>query len=301
VIDSPAVLRRFEPAFRALPMQIILVTHAGRRTRSLHIRAWQVVAIVSLAVLTSFGGSLFAWAAGDSNLTLLRRVVEIWDGTRNDVLAGKVGELRARIESLEAVMEVQPQDGSGLRRQSLQGGGGHSQRLDVDELEARAVRLESEMARQLAHREQVARSVLDRSLAQPVAGSMSSGFGWRTHPVLGEPAFHRGIDFSAPAGTPVHASAAGVVTFIGPAENYGKLVVISHGDRMQSRYAHLEGIEVTTGMALSPGQRIGRVGSTGRATGPHLHFELVLDGRVVNPKPLLEGGRRAALGHAPAA
>jgi len=285
-------------------MQIILVTHAGRRTRSLHIRSWQVVAIVGLAVLTSFGGSLFAWAAGDSNLTLLRRVVEIWDGTRNDVLAGKIGELRARIESLEAVMEVQPQDGNraGPRHQSRFGSGGLSQRLGVAELEARAVRLEAEMAHQLAQREQVARSVLDRSLTIPVDGFVSSGFGWRTHPVLGEPAFHRGIDFSAPAGTPVHASATGVVTFIGPADTYGKLVLISHGDRMQSRYAHLEGIEVTTGMPVSPGQRIGRVGSTGRSTGPHLHFELVVDGRVVNPKPFLpEGGKRAALGHAPAA
>jgi len=75
---------------------------------------------------------------------------------------------------------------------------------------------------------------------------------------------------------------------------------VSHGERMQSRYAHLEGIEVTTGMVVTPGQRIGRVGSTGRSTGPHLHFELVVDGRLVNPKPLLESGRRAGLGHAAA-
>lgn len=283
-------------------MQIILVTHAGRRTRSLHIRSWQVIAAVALVLLTTFGGSLFAWASGESNLTVLRRVVEIWDDTRSDALAGKVGELRARIESLEAVMEVQPKDGTtgGLRRQSSFEGGGLPQRLGIADLEARAVRLESEMARQLELREQVARSVLDRSLVYPVNASVSSGFGWRTHPVFGEPAFHRGIDFSAPAGTPVHASAQGVVTFIGPAETYGKLVVVSHGERMQSRYAHLEGIEVTTGMVVIPGQRIGRVGSTGRSTGPHLHFELVVDGRLVNPKPLLESGRRAGLGHAAA-
>lgn len=284
-------------------MQIILVTHAGRRTRSLHIRSWQVIVVVALVLLTTFGGSLFAWAGGESNLTVLRRVVEIWDDTRSDALAGKVGELRARIESLEAVMEVQPKDGAanGLRRQSSLEGGGLPQRLGIADLEARAVRLESEMARQLELREQIARSVLDRSLVFPVNGPVSSGFGWRTHPVFGEPAFHRGIDFSAPAGTPVHASAQGVVTFIGPAETYGKLVVVSHGERMQSRYAHLEGIEVTTGMVVTPGQRIGRVGSTGRSTGPHLHFELVVDGRLVNPKPLLESGRRAGLGHAAAA
>lgn len=140
--------------------------------------------------------------------------------------------------------------------------------------------------------------MLDRPLDKPVAGVMTSTFGWRKDPMVGEPAFHNGIDFSAPAGTPVRTAAAGVVSFIGPADSYGKLVVVSHGGRVQSRYAHLEGIEVTTGMPVVPGQRIGRVGSTGRSTGPHLHFELVLDGRVVNPRPFLEGSMRVATSNA---
>ncbi|MBU3694325.1 MAG: M23 family metallopeptidase [Rhodocyclaceae bacterium] len=284
-------------------MQIIFVTHAGRRTQSVHLHRWQLSLLIGLLLLMMFGGSLFAWAAGDSNITLLRRVVEIWDGTRNDALAGKIGELRARIESLEAAMDVQPRGDAepGLRLQSFKADSTQAQQFGLQELALRAGRLENEMAHQLARREEVARSVFDQSLAQPVIGGISSGFGWRTHPVLGELAFHRGIDFLAPAGAAVHASAAGVVTFIGPADTYGKLVVISHGERMQSRYAHLEGIEVTTGMVVTAGQRIGRVGSSGRTTGPHLHFELVLDGRVVNPKPFLAGGRRAASGHAPTA
>lgn len=286
-------------------MQIILVTHAGRRTRSLHIRTWQIACVGLTAFTLMFGGSLIAWITGGANLTVLQRVVDIWDGTRNDLVAGKLGELSARIESLEAAMDVRPREGAAASsrnfQQNLSGSSGESlQRVAIRELESRASELQAELERQLSQREQAARSVLEGLLQIPVLGEVSSGFGWRTHPVIGEPAFHRGIDYSAPAGTPVHASAAGVVTFIGPADAYGKLVVVSHSGRVQSRYAHLEGIEVTTGMAVTPGQRIGRVGSTGRSTGPHLHFELVVDGRVVNPKPFLDLGRRAAVGDAPA-
>lgn len=286
-------------------MQIILVTHAGRRTRSLHLRTWQIASVGALCFILMFGGSFAAWLTGGANLMVLQRVVDIWDGTRSDLVAGKIGELSARIESLEAALDVRPlgdAEGS-LQRQSF---GAHPneglQRVAILDLEARAAQLQAELERQLTQREDTARSVLGRALETPVSGDVSSPFGWRKHPIAGEPAFHRGIDFSAPAGTPVEASASGVVTFIGPADAYGKLVVISHGDRVQSRYAHLEGIEVTTGMPVTAGQRIGRVGSTGRSTGPHLHFELVIDGRVVNPKPFLGGTlNRAARGHAPAA
>jgi murein DD-endopeptidase MepM/ murein hydrolase activator NlpD len=287
-------------------MQIILVTHAGRRTRSLHIRNWQIVTALLLSGTLLFGGSLLAWVTGGANLTILQRVVDIWDGTRSDALAGKIGELRTRIESLEAALDVQPaaRNDGGLQRQSareLRNEG--LQKVALLELEGRAAQLQAELERQLSRSEETARSVVDRALELPVSGTVTSPFGWRLHPIAGEPAFHRGIDFSARAGTAVIASAPGVVTFIGPADAYGKLVIITHGERVQSRYAHLEGIEVTTGMAVTTGQRIGRVGSTGRSTGPHLHFELVIDGHVVNPKPFLGSGAldRAALTRAPAA
>jgi len=287
-------------------MQIILVTHAGRRTRSLHIRNWQIVTVALLASTLLFGGSLVAWVTGGANLTILQRVVDVWDGTRSDALAGKIGELRARIESLEAAMDVRPtaRDDSPLKRQNTHGQRNEGlQKVAILELEGRAAQLQAQFERQLSRSEEAARSVIDRSLELPVSGTVTSPFGWRRHPIAGEPAFHRGIDFSAGAGSVVSASAAGVVTFIGPADAYGKLVVITHGERVESRYAHLEGIEVTTGMAVTSGQRIGRVGSTGRSTGPHLHFELVIDGHVVNPKPFLRSGAldRAALTRAPAA
>lgn len=286
-------------------MQIILVTQAGRRTRSLHVSGLQLVLLATLIGTCSLSAGLYGWVAGGANLTLLQRVVDIWEGTNSELLASKIGELSARMESLEAAMDLLPSGGPDgtLRRQNL-GELNHRglQRAVISSLGSRAERLQVEFDRQLKSRETAARSLLNRSLLVPVSGQVTSGFGWRDHPVFGEPAFHRGIDFSAPAGTAVHAAAPGQVTFIGPASAYGKLVVVSHGDRMQTRYAHLEGIEVTTGMAVYAGLRIGRVGSTGRSTGPHLHFELVLDGQVVNPKPFLESaGRRAAPRNAPSA
>jgi len=274
-------------------MQIIFVTHAGRRTRSLHIRSWQLVLLMVMIGSLSLTAGAYGWfSSGGPNLTLLQRAVEIWDGSKSDVLAGKIGELSARIDNLEAAMEVLPggDPREGLQRQRLMDLDHRNlQRTAILDLESRADQLQEEFERQLKRREAALRSMLDQSLLIPVSGHVSSGFGWRTHPVFGEPAFHRGIDFSAPAGTEVRTAAPGVVTFIGPADAYGKLVVVSHGNRMQTRYAHLEGIEVTTGMGVSAGQRIGRVGSTGRSTGPHLHFEIVLDGRVVNPRPFLDG------------
>ncbi|MFZ4553589.1 MAG: M23 family metallopeptidase [Betaproteobacteria bacterium] len=275
-------------------MQLILVTHAGRRTRSVHLRAWHLSVVVGLVLSLLFGGTVLAALASASNLTVLQRAVDIWDGTRSDVMAGKLGELSARIDSLEAALDVKPHAGTDAgsfqRQRFAPGSREREQRAVLDNLERRAGDLQAALDRQLVLRETTLRSVLRQALEVPVDGHLSSGFGWRTHPVLGEPAFHRGIDLSAPAGTPVHASTEGVVSFIGPADSYGKLVVISHGTRMQSRYAHLQGIEVTTGMAVSAGQRIGRVGSTGRSTGPHLHFELVIDGRVVNPQNFLGKG-----------
>jgi murein DD-endopeptidase MepM/ murein hydrolase activator NlpD len=115
---------------------------------------------------------------------------------------------------------------------------------------------------------------------------VTSGYGWRVNPVTGEYSFHSGIDLGAPQGTPVLATKAGMVESAGWAGGYGNLVELSH-DRFGSRYAHLSVIQVRVGQRVAQGQQIGLVGSTGRSTGPHLHFELLspsADGWVtVNP------------------
>jgi len=293
-------------------MQIILVTHPGRRPLSLTIKAWQL--LVALIVITTLltAGPLYAAFTAKPQDGIVRRLLDLWADTQTNVVAGKIGEIRARLDSMEAALEVssQREPDEGLQRQSLRPGAALSSpdgALQGDDtqralglLEDRANRLQAAIEIQFIQREGAVRSALRHTLVTPVEGKFSSGFGWRSHPVHGRRAFHRGVDLSAPAGTPVLAVASGVVSFIGPAEAYGKLVAIAHEGGVVSRYAHLEGIEVTTGMAIPAGTRIGRVGSTGRSTGPHLHFELELDGRAVNPWPFLQPGRSSPLLHAAA-
>ena len=117
----------------------------------------------------------------------------------------------------------------------------------------------------------------------PIDGVLSSSFGTRSDPFSGEGAFHTGIDLSAPKGTPVHVSADGVVTSTTWAGAYGKLIVVDHGNSVETCYAHLSQTLVVSGQEVVRGQVIALSGATGRATGPHLHYEVRLGGAPVNP------------------
>jgi murein DD-endopeptidase MepM/ murein hydrolase activator NlpD len=122
----------------------------------------------------------------------------------------------------------------------------------------------------------------------PVPGvPVSSGFGRRTDPFTGLPALHTGIDYPAPYGTPILASAGGRVRYAGPRGPYGKTVEIDHGGGLVTRYGHASRILVRVGDILLPGQNIAAVGSTGRSTGPHLHFEVLREGVPVHPESYL--------------
>lgn len=117
----------------------------------------------------------------------------------------------------------------------------------------------------------------------PVFGRITSGFGNRLHPILGYVRPHRGIDIGAPAGTPITVAAPGRVLSAGWSGGYGNLVRIRHPDGLVSSYAHMSAISVSTGSEVGAGQTIGRVGWTGLATGPHLHFELSRRGVALDP------------------
>ena len=117
---------------------------------------------------------------------------------------------------------------------------------------------------------------------------ISSGFGYRADPFHGSAAMHAGLDFRGPKGSPIHAAADGRVTFVGTKSGYGKVVEVSHGNGMMTRYAHMSAWKAKAGQAVDAGDVIGLIGSTGRSTGPHLHFEVRIHGRAVNPRPFLE-------------
>lgn len=117
---------------------------------------------------------------------------------------------------------------------------------------------------------------------------ISSGFGYRSDPFTGGAAFHPGLDFRGPRGAPIFAAARGRVSFVGQKSGYGNCVEIDHGNGLITRYAHMSAFRTTLGKRVKAGEEIGLIGSTGRSTGPHLHFEVRLNGQPVNPRPFLE-------------
>lgn len=118
--------------------------------------------------------------------------------------------------------------------------------------------------------------------------SISSGFGYRRDPFNGSGAMHAGLDFRGPMGAPIFAAAKGTVSFVGRKSGYGNVVEVDHGNGLLTRYAHLSGFKAKIGDAVEAGEPIAALGSTGRSTGPHLHFEVRVNGRAVNPRPFLE-------------
>jgi murein DD-endopeptidase MepM/ murein hydrolase activator NlpD len=144
---------------------------------------------------------------------------------------------------------------------------------------------------------------LNRALAlvpyrKPVLGEVefTSGFGIRTDPFLGRPAMHTGVDFRASMGDPVRVTANGKVVSAGWAGGYGRMVQVDHGNGLSTRYGHLSQIDVKVGDIVKIGQVLGEVGSTGRSTGPHLHYETRIDGEAVDPQKFLRAGLRFSAG-----
>jgi murein DD-endopeptidase MepM/ murein hydrolase activator NlpD len=141
---------------------------------------------------------------------------------------------------------------------------------------------------------QYARTLVAVPVRKPVAGEvdMSSPFGVRLDPFLGRPAIHTGIDLRGETGEPVHATAAGRVSIAGREGGYGNMIEINHGNGLATRYGHLSEIDVKVGQTVHIGDIIGRIGSTGRSTGPHLHYETRINGEAVDPQKFLRAGVR---------
>lgn len=205
----------------------------------------------------------------------------------------KLRKLENRVEAIETdarrlseMSGVAPEQGE-EEGTSPHGAGGPALELDpaaVERLETRAARLETDLRLYEAALRERARV----PSTWPVEGESTDSFGVRGNPFGGGGAeFHSGQDIAAPRGTPVYAPAEGRVAQAGWQNGYGQLVVVDHGNGLTTRYGHLSKIEVTAGQELKRGDRLGQVGSTGRSTGPHLHYEVRVGELPVSPRHYL--------------
>lgn len=145
------------------------------------------------------------------------------------------------------------------------------------------------LADAMSRMEFLERSLLTIPSGQPTAAPMlTSSYGYRRDPFNGHAAFHAGLDFPGRYGQPITAAADGKVSYVGQRQGYGNVVEVEHGNGIMTRYAHLSGFAAQVGQSVARGDTIARMGSTGRSTGTHLHFEVRLNGQAVNPRPFLE-------------
>ena len=196
----------------------------------------------------------------------------------------ELNDLNDRVEAVEDTSRKLAEK-SGVVHEEVSGPGAGGPALPMDSealvvLEAKMSRLEKHMQAY----EQILRQRGYTPTVWPVDGKLESGFGGRRNPFGGGSfEFHSGQDIDAPMGAPVVAGASGRVSFAGWQNGYGQLVVVDHGGGLTTRYGHLSRIEVTEGTHLSRAEVLGRVGSTGRSTGPHLHYEVRINDEPVNP------------------
>ena len=224
-----------------------------------------------------------------------------------DALARKVGEMQAKLTQLESLGErvsglagVNPAE---IKAKPGQGGALVSGRpLTLDELQVtladlgRRTEQRVDLLTVLESRlfDQKMRSMMVPTQKPVALGSLGSEFGWRVDPITGHSALHTGLDFQADRGTPILAAAGGVVVTQLFHPEYGKTVEIDHGNDLITRYAHASAVFVRQGDLVKRGQKIAEVGSTGRSTGAHLHFEVLVQGIPQDPQKFLAAGRQVA-------
>lgn len=304
-------------------MQIILLHHRFN-AKSITLTHWHLVLVVlvfamSVTMATSLLYYLTFRHGADLNLPLVRDVLA--SAIQDDIsrkeryvkenlaaMAMKLGEMQAQLMRLDALGErvqglagVKPQE---FNFKELPGRGGvepsveEVQPLSMSEFQ----QLLDAMARNVEHRADYMNVVESALMShkirskllptiQPVNVSYNtSGFGWRLDPFTGRSAYHEGIDFAAVAGTPIVAAAGGVVIAAEYHYQYGNMIDIDHGNDIVTRYAHASRLLAKVGDIVRRGQRIADVGSTGRSTGAHLHFEVLVKGVQQNPHKFLSAG-----------
>ncbi|HEU4709325.1 MAG TPA: M23 family metallopeptidase, partial [Methylophilaceae bacterium] len=208
--------------------------------------------------------------------------------TRLDALSSRLAEL-AGLKEKDIKATVQP-PGQGGPMVNAYGLSETELKQDIDELmtqvEQRGDRLD--LLESMLVQQSMRKNTMPSG--KPVGvGYNSSSYGWRVDPFTGKMAFHEGLDFPATIGAPIYAAATGIVRTAEQTPDYGKLIKIDHGSGLETRYAHASALLVKVGDRVKKGQVIGLVGSTGRSTGPHLHFEVRLRGTPLDPRKYLQG------------
>ncbi len=235
----------------------------------------------------------------DNELVRLETSLDQIEKRQMAVLGSVEESMDSRVRRMRGVFTDLGLDAAQLEAATPRGGMGGP--FVPVKLRADAGAFERQLYRINVTRAQVDR--LNRTLAlvpyrKPVIGEVefTSGFGVRSDPFLGRPAMHTGLDFRAATGDPVRATANGKVVSSGWAGGYGRMVEIDHGNGLSTRYGHMSEINVKVGDQIKIGQVIGAVGSTGRSTGPHLHYETRIDGEAVDPQKFLRAGVRLSAG-----
>lgn len=289
-------------------LTVVLVPHHGGGMISIRIPYWLAYAFLGLAVFFLFGFGLVTTGYINKIVDLsLLKTLQIENRILRSKLAdfdGKVRDLQASIDrfvafdtKLRVMSGLQPIDADirkvgvgGYERSPLLGNITHSTALAVQNTEQdldkllREAKLQSESFEEVAASLSEQKNRWDRTPSiQPSPGWIISPFGYRRDPLTGEVRMHEGIDIAGPEGTVIVASADGVATFVGYRGNFGLCLEIDHGYGIKTRYAHCSMIKVNEGQAVRRGQIVALVGQTGRTTGPHLHYEVVVNEQPVDP------------------
>ena len=314
----------------------LLITHGSMaRSRVLNFQRWQlVVAVLFLAFLLMLtSGAVYhfvflkaareGWPVVSPLVKLIVRD-EIAQRDRFmrenlDAMAQKVGEMQAKLVKLEAMGErVQTLVGvkaDELRPPGMAASGGARggpfvpvRSPSLEQLQSLVTGLDELADFHTDVFTLIESRLLETRLqalmvpsAKPVDGPVGSGFGFRADPFNGRSALHTGLDFPAEVGTPIHAAAGGLVTAAEWHPEYGRVLEIDHGNGLSTRYAHCSAFDVAVGALVKRGQLVAKVGSSGRSTGAHLHFEVLVDGVPQNPARFLDGPVPARADAAPRA
>jgi len=228
-----------------------------------------------------------------------------------NAVAARVGELQAQANRLNALGERLTRDGKlsdgefDFEHQPGMGGDEASEDIPAADLKKNLDELQKKfdtsgkqlgVLESMMYNQQLQLSAIPNG--RPSQGYITSGFGTRADPFTGGRAHHLGLDFSAHIGDPVLAAAGGVVSFAGVKNGYGNVVEVDHGNGYSTLYGHNSRLIVRVGDIVRAGQQLAKAGSTGRSTGPHVHFEVHVNGRPVNPRPFLDGLDKASLAKA---